>query len=185
MSYRTLIRRAVLGLELVWAAWVIYRASEGGLSLPAFLGFFYGLGLFTCVLIVSAVVALRTRARRPAGGQAAGVARPLVVQVVILALVVGVAASDVGFRLRLMLSKPALGADVARVVAGGEPASASWIGLFYVREADRAGDAVRFITAECGLDDCGVAFSRGMPPRVGEDSYVDLGNGWWYWHRSW
>jgi hypothetical protein len=185
MSYRTVARRAVFSVELVWAAWVLYRASEGGLSLPAFLGYFYGAGLFTCLLIVSAVAALRARTRRPVGDQAAGVARPLVVQAVILALVVGVVMSNVGFRLRLMLSKSALSADAARVSAGGEPASGSWIGLFYVRETDRAAAAVRFITAACGLDDCGVAFSREMPPRVGEDSYVDLGDGWWHWHRSW
>ena len=177
---------AFLAVEAVWAVWVVLQASEGGLSMIGYLAYIYGGALFGLVLtvwLVSGIAAVRMRRER----LASVMRRPAVLIQTALLVVVFVAVSlDVGFRVRMALSKSALRAVASGTAEGYRSESARQIGLFRVREVDAVGGAVRFITAECGLDDCGVAYSpSGRPPRVGEDSYSDLGGGGWRWERSW
>lgn len=180
------VAAAFLILQVVWAGWLIYRASEGGLSMLVYLGYVYGGALFAVTLVVwvvTGVFAASARERRV--GRSLG--RPAVrFQAAVLVLVFIVVPSDAAFRARLAFSKSALRAVASSAIEGFRSEQSRWIGLFRVHEVDKVNGAVRFITAECGLDDCGVVFSpAGPPPRVGEDSYDDLGGGWWHWHRSW
>lgn len=177
---------AFFSLEAVWAGWVMLRASEGGLSIPAYLAYFYGGLLFALVLAawsVSSLIVGATDQRR----FGSAIRRPAVLAQATILIVVFVTVSlDAGFRVRLALSKAALRAVALGTVDGSRSEGTRRIGLFQVREVDAVGGAVRFITAGCGFDDCGVVYGpTGRPPRVGEDAYTDLGGGWWHWHRSW
>ena len=175
-------RYAVVGfllLEAVWAVCVVYRASEGGLSIPAYILYFYGGIIFGLGFVVWVILGISTVLRdRSQLGQV--ISSPFLLTV-FLAVSFGV-----GFRIRLAISKPALRTVARRTVEGAGSEEAQWVGLFHVRAVDHVSGAVRFITASCGFDDCGVVYDTvGLPPRVGEDSYYDLGGGWWHWHRSW
>src|SRR4030095_1302464 len=93
---------------------------------------------------------------------------------------------------RFRLSRPALDAYVAEVVAGrvqphGYGTPRHWVGLFRVAETESLPDGVvRIITASDFLDDAGFTFSPvSPPPRVGEDSYTHITGAWYHWHRSW
>ena len=88
--------------------------------------------------------------------------------------------------LRFLVSKPFLDRYVSRVIAGAPVRKGERVGLFIARETEvLPGGVVRIITTECALDDCGLVFSRGRPPNLGEDSYDPLGENWWSWWRSW
>jgi hypothetical protein len=175
-----------IAAQLLWGGFMVYRASEGGLSMPAYTLYFYG-GLAFAVAFAVWCVAALTSAVIPGHRPFRALLSPIILgQAFILTAVFCAVSFGTGFYLRLAASKPAFRAEAMRIAAGGSDHVARWVGLFRVREADRAGTAVRFITAECGLDDCGVVYSpSSSPPRVGEDSYSDLGSGWWHWHRSW
>jgi hypothetical protein len=82
------------------------------------------------------------------------------------------------FRLRFLLSQPALDAiatDPSRGVVG-------WIGLFRVQRVDRFADAVHFVTVSCGIvDQCGIAYVPGPPPpRRSKTRLTQLGDGWYH-----
>jgi hypothetical protein len=175
----------VLFLEGTWATSVIYKASEGGMSAPIYLLYFYGGLFFGAGLALWAIWALIAAMRR---GRSLQIMRSpaLLAQFIVLVTVYLAVSFGLGFRARLALSKPALRALAQHAVEGTRTTDARWVGLFRVRESDAIGGAVRFITADCSFDDCGVAYKQGgPPPQGGEDSYTDLGAGWWHWHRSW
>jgi hypothetical protein len=175
-----------LVLEAVWGVWVVFRASEGGMSIVAFMCYFYGGLLFGLGFALWAILALLSAVTRRGPLLKVMLSRALLTQAVVLSVVFFAVSFDIGFRARLAMSKPALRTVALRTGEGTRSDAAQWVGLFRVREIDAVGGAVRFITAACGLDDCGVAYKQdGPPPRVGEDSYRDMGAGWWHWHRSW
>jgi hypothetical protein len=175
-----------LFLEAVWAVWVVFRASEGGMSLVAYLFYFYGGLLFGLGFALWAILTLISAVIHRGPLRKVMLSRALLTQAVVLSAVFFAVSFGIGFRARLAMSEPALRTLALRTVEGTRSDAVQWVGLFRVRETDAVGGAVRFITAACGLDDCGVAYKQdGPPPRVGEDSYRDMGAGWWHWHRSW
>jgi hypothetical protein len=183
------VRYAVVSfllLEAAWAGWVVFRASEGGLSIPAYILYFYGGILFAVGFAIWLILALILALIHRGPLLRAMLSRAVLVQASVLIAVFFTVSFGVGFRVRLAMSKPALRTVAQHTVEGSKSSAVRWIGLFQVREVDEIDGAVRFITAACGLDDCGIAFKQDGPPaRVGEDSYRDLGEGWWHWHRSW
>ena len=108
-----------------------------------------------------------------------------------LALLIALIAArtDAFLSFRVLLSSHALAAAAADVGPSHGVDSEwkpRWVGLFRVSEAESLAGGVRFITTECGFDDCGVVYwMTGSPPRIGEDYYAHLYGPWWRWHRSW
>jgi len=100
-------------------------------------------------------------------------------------------ASDGLFKLRLQLSKPALMRHVNDALQRDLPREeqTAWIGLFRVEETQLVENppAVRMITTECHfVDRFGIVYSPdGEPPRLGEDVYHRVDDGWWFWRESW
>lgn len=85
------------------------------------------------------------------------------------------------FRLRFLLSRPALH-GVATAPSDRPVSPPGWIGLFQVQRIDRFGAAVHFITVSCGVvDECGIAYVPGPPPpRRTKTRLKSLGDGWYH-----
>jgi len=156
------------------------------MSVVAYMLYFYGGLLFGFGFALWTILALISAVIRRGPFLKDMLSRALLTQAVVTSAVFFAVSFGIGFRARLAMSKPALRNLALRTVEGTQSDVVQWVGLFRVREIDEVGGAVRFITAACGFDDCGVAYKQGgAPPRVGEDSYRDIGAGWWHWHRSW
>lgn len=176
-------------VEVLWGCLVIYGVSDGAWSFPDELVFFYGgiaFGVIGVIWFATAVVrALRARdcslLRRL-------LSRNVLFQPIFLGTVFLLASYGLAFRARFELSRPAL--ERYAIAITDEQllhSEAKWIGALRIKEVDRAGDSIRFITGACFFDDCGVAYSPSgaEPLRVGEDRYKRISATWWYWRRSW
>ena len=173
------------GATALWACWLLVGASDGGLALPVAAAASGGTLLLGAVGVTRAA---RTawRARRLRAPLRTTVPVPVCVQLAGLAVCMLALSTDIAFGARVLLSQRALERAAHAAQRGRVPHQPQRIGLFVVREMDVVGSAVRFVTTDCGLDECGVAFSaQGEPPRHGEDRYVHLRGAWWRWHRSW
>jgi len=81
------------------------------------------------------------------------------------------------FRLRFWLSRSALD----EIAADPSGKAVGWVGLFRVQRIDRFADAVHFVTVSCGVvDQCGIAYVSGPPPRRGKTRLTPLGEGWYH-----
>lgn len=173
----------MLILNLMFAMWIaalIVATSDGGISVPELLGITYGGGSLFLAWLIAVVVKRFKKQKTPFG----------TVMVAPSILVLGVVAfiSDTAFLLRFYPSRAALNKYVSQVRDHPVEQSAERrVGLFVVRETEvLPGEVVRIITAEDMFDHTGVVYSAvGKPPRVGEDSYEEIGRGWWRWWRSW
>lgn len=176
----------VLGRVAV-AGNVLCFGSDAGLTVPALLVLVWGgvatVALWALWLVLHWWATRRTRTDRLK-------LRYAFVHPLAVLLIGGLTFSGVTFRVRFLLSRPALAHFVrtarpdilqSRFVPGTR------IGLFHVREAEvLQGGIVRLITTECMFDNCGLVYSPNVvPPRVGEDNYSSLGGDWWHWWRSW
>lgn len=181
---RVLTVATVAGVA-AWVAAGLLVGSDAGVTVFVRLGLFYGgvgvLALWVVDLLVHVFTTGRHRERRSIRRRAA--------TVLVFAAVVGVVVTGGAFRVRFLLSRPALDAFVARHASrpDAQVQPRTRIGLFWVREAEvLPGGVVRLITTPCMFDDCGVAYSpAGDPPRIGEDVYSRLGGNWYHWFRSW
>ena len=86
------------------------------------------------------------------------------------------------FRLRFLLSRPALHRVATAPPDLPAASPPGWIGLFRVQRIDRFGDAVHFITVSCGVvDECGIAYVPGPPaPKRSKIKLQPLGGGWYH-----
>lgn len=173
-----------LAAAVLWGCAVLVT-NTAGVSLPAYILYFYGGLFFGAITAVGGAILLarglkrRERATRifPA---------PFIAQVALLVIVfVGVslgAGSDVRFAAsRSAMEKVALG-----VRRGVVPRTPVTIGAYEVSRIDTAGPAVRFIIGEVGLDSAGLVYSPGGKPlAVGEDYYEHIDGPWWGWRESW
>ncbi len=76
--------------------------------------------------------------------------------------------------------------DAASQIAANPGAAPAWIGLYPVERIDRYENGCRFLIWGSGfLDPVGFAYPAGEPPRIGEDRYEFIGDGWWHWTESW
>jgi hypothetical protein len=176
---------AFAAVSSLWAVVAVVASSDGAISVFEFLSYvFGGLILTAATLIAGAVLVIRAVRRGARLGQS--IPLPLRLQVAFLLIGLLGVQLDLPFDARFAASRSALERAAEDVRSGRRPAQPGWIGLFHMAEVDTAGPSVRFITGECFVDHCGIAFSReGEPPRVGEDSYVHMDGPWWRWHRSW
>jgi hypothetical protein len=176
-----------LTATLVWLLCGLWYTSDAGIDLPLLASLLGGAALLLGVLLARAFLVRRQGSwRRPFSrrGVLAWTAFPAAAALALLW-----ALSGAGLRVRLALSAGALR---ALPVTGAPESHASYlsparrVGLFWVSEAQTVGLCRRFVTTRVFMDDAGLAFCTvGAPPRVGEDSYRPLGDGWWVWRRSW
>jgi hypothetical protein len=169
-------RGVLVLLSSIWALTALPYVTDAAIDLPPLYGFtLSAIALSFAWCVYAALVWLRNDNRgRIRLGRAGAI------HVGMVALVALLAVTNVDLAARVWLSAAALHQLPldARLPAR--------VGLFQVRERDRAGSCDRFITTRNFLDDAGVVFcEHGSPPRVGEDSYVPLYGQWWVWCRSW
>jgi hypothetical protein len=173
------------GGTFLWGSAALLGASDGAGSIFEYLSYFYG-GLLFGATTLAILVPVVIRGIRRGDRLRLILPLPLLLQSGFILLVVAAINFDLAFGVRFVLSRAALGEAAEEIRSARRAPRPGWIGLFHVREVNTVGSAVRFITGECFLDDCGLAFNReGEPPRDGEDSYVHLVGPWWRWHRSW
>jgi len=168
-------------------SWIgtLLGVSDGAVSIFDYLSYWYGGLLFGAATLATGVI-LVIRGLRRGYRPRQVIPLPILLQSAFLVLVFFGVSFDLAFAARFLLSRAALQEADGEIRSGHRRARPGWIGLFQIREVNTAGSAVRFITGECFMDDCGFAFnSEGEPPRVGEDSYVHIEGSSWYWHRSW
>ena len=86
------------------------------------------------------------------------------------------------FRLRFLMSRSALHAIAVAPAASLAASPPGWIGLFRVQRVDRFGDDVHFVTVSCGVvDECGIAYIPGRPPRrLSKTRLRPLGGAWYH-----
>ena len=169
----------------VWGVSSLLMGSNAGLTMGA--GMWLVGGFF--VLMIGWLISLR-RSARPAvklglSRRARRYLAPLFVAFCALTILVGLP-----FRIRFALSEDDLQQYAQEVTKSPPPwglAQPVPVGLFDVQQVEvLPKGVVRMITTTCGLDDCGIVYSpNGPPPVVGEDSYTEIGGGWWTWLRSW
>ncbi len=168
-----MIRALRVAIVTVWGATSLWLGSDAGLSVLALLLVLYG-GFAMLLGWVIASSTLRYRHER--------LSRIWLEPTVVL-LILGLILTGAPFRVRFLVSRPALEQYVASAVANREPRR---VALFKVLETERVSSGVvRLITTECMFDDCGVVFSQSEPPRIGEDTYRRIHPRWWQWERSW
>lgn len=173
------IAKPVALVELLWAASVIYGASDGSPGTGELIIYIAGAIFFGLVTAALAAACLVTR-RLP---------RAFAIQTLVLLGVFAAVSGGLAFRARFAASRQSFEEVARAIVADENGRGPRWIGLFRVQAIDtarRADGVVRFVLGDCGVDHCGVAYSpRAQPPRVGEDLYAPLGGPWWRWHKSW
>jgi len=165
---------------VVWAAFLLEPISDTGIGFPTGL-----LALIGTALLGGAwlgVLVARRSARTSYRGWLAWLIIPLAGAGVLAIFLTTQSAMNPLFRLRFLLSQPALH-GVATAPADRPAASPPGrIGLFRVQRIDRFGDAVHFITVSCGVvDECGIAYVPGPPPpRRNKTKLQPLGEGWYH-----
>ena len=189
----TVIRRAqgpwvLVAATSLWASWRLWAESDGGLALPEAMFALLCAAIIGGMTLVLGVRVLRARLRDRVP-LARAVSRPVRVYGALVLLVFLLTRADVPLAARLALSSPALtrAAAEAQTTRGGLPQRPGVrIGWFSVKEIIPAGDEVRFGTADCGLDFCGVVHrAAGGPERRGAITYTRVYGGWWRWHERW
>ena len=187
---RTLANRIANPLALVvtgfWGVTSLWIGSDAGLSLPAAMWVFGGAVVLFFAWLVSLVRSTRPTRKPPFPRRwLRFLVAPLFVIVCAVAVFTGLA-----FRVRFAWGRADLEAYVHEVT---KTPPAEWdeqevsVGVFRVLHTQvLPGGIVRLITTTCGFDDCGVVYSpHGPPPVIGEDSYTEIGDGWWRWWQSW
>ena len=173
-------------VEIAWVLYVLGRGSDAGLPVLLLLVLLWGgLGL---VVLWAARVVVHLRATR-AAPEARRLPR-LSAEFAVLLLCFAAVWTGAAFRVRFLVSKPALARFVIQHVQAtgmGHFTPGTRVGLFHIREAEALpGGVVRLITTDCMFDDCGMAYSPlREPPVIGEDTYRPLAEHWWHWWRSW
>ena len=195
MMFHTWLREWIhvicLSAELLWLLALAYVTSDGARSFLIDYGMFVvGCGAATVIWCVGGVGHLL---RRPSGRirYLVSMSWPLwwVREPFVMAAALVLVLTPITFYVRLGLSaRPVAQAAETILSTDASPATVSYrqLGVFFVREVDRADGAVRFITGGCGImDSCGFVYCpEGTPPRVGSDSYRHLWGPWWHWYQS-
>jgi hypothetical protein len=175
-----------LTLAAAWAMYVLGLGSDAGITVPVLLTLVYGGGailILWCLRLGAHILITR---RAP---EQRRLLRLLLAPCFVVACVAAVW-TGVAFRIRFLLSKPALERFIRHpttVERRADPPPPARVGLFWLREVEvLPGGVVRIITTPCMFDDCGVVYSpRGLPPIIGEDHYRPLAGAWHHWWRSW
>ena len=152
--------------------------SDAGIGFPMALVALIGSGALALVWL-GVLVASRGPGQHPGPGLA-WLVLPLVGAAVAVIFITTQSPLNPFFRLRFVLSRPALRAVATDPSAG----VVGWIGLFRVQRVDRFAAAVHFVTVSSGVvDQCGIAWVPGPPPPPrGKTRLTPLGDGWYHLH---
>ena len=110
-----------------------------------------------------------------------------------LAVVFAITRTDAVFDARFSLSRGALDAMAADVMAGGAPGD-GWVGLYNITEIERTANGFRFVIDDSGLGRVGFAYSPDGDPELSDDNFSPLWTGatfqpmggpWWVWWEEW
>jgi hypothetical protein len=175
-------------LAIAWLVAVAFAESDAGVPFPRWM-VLAGIGVvllgwWVLRLLVAAVVGRRN----PGILFAHALAWAVIPGGVVAAVIVG--NTFALLRARVLLSERALvraAADLEGIPADDLRVRPKRVGLFWVREFQRVGSELRFITSECGLvDTCGLIYSGAEAPvHRGEDSFSHLYGAWWHLYQSW
>lgn len=164
----------------MWGAFLLEPISDAGIGFP--MGLVALLGTAALGVIWLIVLAAGRSAGSSYRGWLAWLVFPALVGAVLLIFLTAQSAVNPLFRLRFLLSRSALhDVAIAPSVRQGS-SSPGWIGLFRVTRVDRLGEDVHFVTVSCGVvDECGIAYVPGPPPRrIGKTRLAPLGGGWYH-----
>ena len=165
---------------VAWAAFLLEPISATGIGFPTGL-----LALVGTALLAGAWLGVLV-ARRSAGtsyrGWLAWLIIPLAGAGVLAIFLTTQSAMNPLFRLRFLLSRPALHGVAAAPPDRPAASPPGWIGLYWAQRIDRFGDAVHFITVSCGVvDEWGIAYVPGPPPpKRNKIKLPPLGGGWYH-----
>ncbi len=85
------------------------------------------------------------------------------------------------FRLRFLLSRPALENATLIALSNKPPATPAWVGLFPVGRIDVHQSEVRFVSEGCGvIDECGLAYMPDPIPKGRNKTRIKHIGGPWY-----
>ena len=169
-----------------WVTYVLGWGSDAGLTVPVLLVLTWGgVGVLVLWSLGFAVHVVATK-----GAPERRRLRRFAVWPALLSFCFVFVWTGLAFQVRFLASRPALDRVAREAIPMAPPAELSpgrRVGFFWVRESEvLPGGIIRIITTQCMFDDCGLVYSpNGEPPRVGEDTYRQLGGGWWHWWRSW
>ena len=164
----------------VWGAFLLEPISDAGIGFPMGL-----MALVGTALLGAAWLGVLT-AERASGIRSwrwlAWLVIPLAGIAVAVIFLTAQSPMNPLFRLRFLLSRSALHGVV--IAPSVRPASSlpGWVGLFRVQRVDRFGDHVHFVTVSCGVvDECGLAYIPGPPPRrLNKTRLTPLGGAWYH-----
>jgi hypothetical protein len=157
-SVRLSIRRGLSILSMAWLVFLLAPLSGTGLA------FFSFAAAFAVTLVTGAVslslVLTRTPVRRAV--VLAWLAYPVAACALVALFLFSQSPANPLFRLRFLLSRPALDRAARLALSHEPPPTPSWIGLFPIRRIDAFAPEVRLISDGCGvIDACGLLYRPG------------------------
>lgn len=162
-----------------WLLYLLEPLSSPGLSFPEFLLAFWITVFFGVGSLVS-VLGRRDGRRR---GLAMWLTYPLAASALAVLFVFSQSPANPLFRVRFLLSRPALNAATSATLLREAPPVPGWVGLFRVYRIDPyPPQEVRYLAGGCGIvDECGLAFvADTRPPARAKTRLRPLGGPWYH-----
>ena len=174
MSGRRLFTLASLG----WLLYLLEPLSSPGLSFPGFLLTFWITVFFGAGVLVSVLGRHEDRSRR----LVLWLTYPLAAAALAVLFLSSQSPANPLFRVRFLLSRPALNAATNATLARQAPLAPGWVGLFRVRRIDAyPPQEIRYLAGGCGVvDECGLIFIAGPPPAARAKTRLKPLGGAWY-----
>jgi hypothetical protein len=171
------IRQGLAILAVGWLLFLLVPLSSTGLAFPDLFVVFAVTLLFAAISLALAL----TRAPFGRSSMLAWLAFPAAACALVLLFLFSQSPDNPFFRLRFLLSRPALD-RAARAVASRESlATPAWIGLFPMRRIDVYELEVRFMSDGCGVvDECGLLYRPGPMPSGRSKTRLKHLEGPWY-----
>jgi hypothetical protein len=178
MDPTSVLGRIVSLLATGWLVFLVLPLSSTGLGYP-----FFAMAL--AVTVPLGVVALGlVLARRPFSRLllVVWVLYPTAALSLYFLFAISQSPANPLFRVRFLLSRPALEDAARRALAQTPVAASAWVGLFPVERIDVEPSEVRFVSGGCGLvDECGLLFREGtIPAKRAKTRLKPLGGPWYH-----
>ena len=172
-------RRVLAVASVGWLLYVLEPLSSPGLSFAEFL-----LALWITVFLgAGSLVSVLGRRDGRRRRLVMWLAYPLAASALALLFLFSQSPTNPLFRVRFLLSRPALDSATSAALARGTPPAPGWIGLFRVHRIDAyPPQEVRYLAGGCGVvDACGLAFvAVAPPPGRAKTRLKPLGGPWYH-----
>src|SRR5262245_15178356 len=171
------IRKGLVGLAVAWLLYLLVPLSSTGLAYPECVV----LIVVTLLLTGSSLALAVTRGPLRRSSAVVCVALAAAGLPLMFLFTHSQSVANPLFRLRFLLSRPALDRAAEAARTRGSLATPAWIGLFPVRRVDVYDGEVRFMSDGCGLiDECGLLHRPGARPAGRGKTSVQHLDGPWY-----